>query len=410
MADAQLDATVADASAKPNGRAPKRFEQSSEQSGEQSRTMQKSARTSFVFVVSCVGALTSPSAWSMRAFAAPPAQGLVASTTPASAQWILHEVLPGELLQQIADRYAVSSQSLERWNKLDGTHPVYRAGQKLRVYTQLGTHTRDKLHYEVRAGDSWARIATRFGVSQRDLQHRWNSCGGALRVGQPLIVWVERETHEREQAARAEELPIVSLPEGAAIAQSVGSPGHGYLQNGMQLPKNDALYTIRNPEHSYASSHAIEALQTGIANFRRETGFARQILIADMSVEEGGRFGPHHSHRSGRDVDIALPQKADPPKNAQPESPARVDWLATWRLIKSFVDTDQVRYVFLSRSCQLALYRAAKDDGASHADLLRIIQYPGHGKAAIVRHAHGHTSHMHVRFRCGPEETACEEI
>ena len=364
--------------------------------------MHKSARALLFGCIACA-------AWVGRAHAAPPAQGLVAATTPASAQWVLHEVLPGERLAQIADRYAVSSRSIARWNKLDTAHPQYRAGQKLRVYTQLGAHVRDRVHYEVRAGDSWAKIAARFGVSQPELQHRWNHCGSTLRVGQPLVLWVERETREREEAARIAELPIVDAPEGSPVAQSVGSPDHGHLVNGMPLPQNDALYTIRNPEHSFGSSHAIEALQRGIASFRRQTGFARQILIADMSVQDGGRFGPHHSHRTGRDVDIALPQKADP-QGAKPGSVGRTDWTATWRLIKAFVDTGEVRYVFLSRSRQALLYRAAREDGASKEELSRIMQFPGHGKTAIVRHAHGHTSHMHVRFRCGAEEAACQEI
>jgi murein endopeptidase len=341
------------------------------------------------------------------AHAAPPTANVVASAVPPSAQWILHEVLPGELLTQIADRYAVSKQSLVKWNKLDAEHPRYRAGQKLRVYTQLGTHTRDKLHYEVRSGDSWAKIADHFKVPQRDLQHKWNHCGSKLRVGQPLVVWVEHQVSEEEQQQREAELPIVTVP---GVGQSVGSPDSGYLANGQQLPENPALYTIRNPEHSFASSHTIEALQRGIADFRRDTGFARQLLIADMSVEEGGRFGPHRSHRSGRDVDIALPMKADPPRASKPDAPTRIDWTATWRLIKAFVATGEVRYIFLSRSRQMLLYSAAKADGASPTELRTILQYPRHDRGAIVRHAHGHTGHMHVRFRCGPEETACQEI
>src|SRR5215510_3455478 len=38
--------------------------------------------------------------------AAPPS-GVVAVTMPSSAQWVVHEVIPGERLVEVAERYAV---------------------------------------------------------------------------------------------------------------------------------------------------------------------------------------------------------------------------------------------------------------------------------------------------------------
>lgn len=364
--------------------------------------MHKSARDAVLWMSSCLVLGLGPA----HAFASPPSQTLVASTTPASAQWVAHVVLPGERLTEIADRYAVSTKSIVRWNDLDTVRPELRAGQKLRVHTQLSENVRERVSYEVQRGDSWAKIADHFGVPQKALQHRWNR-GGALAAGQAITVWVEKSVQEREEQARAEELPIVSVP---GVAQSVGTPDRGRLANGIALPANDALYTIRNPKHSFASSHTIETLQRGVADFRRSTGFSRQILIADMSREGGGRFRPHRSHRSGRDVDIALPMIVDP-SGKKPGTAGRFDWTATWRLIKSLVATGQVRFVFLSRSRQALLYRAAKADGASSEELQQLLEFPRRGRTpAVVRHSRGHTSHMHVRFRCGPAETACQEI
>lgn len=368
--------------------------------------MPKSARSlvspSHVVGIACIACI----ALAPRpALASPPSPALVASTTPASAQWVAHEVLPGERLTEIADRYAVSTKSIARWNKLDAADPHHRAGQKLRVYTQLTANVRERLSYQVRPGDSWAKIADRFAVPQRALQRRWNR-GGTLKVGQSITVWVEAAAREREQGEREAALPLVSVP---GMAQSVGTPDRGRLINGIPLPENEALYSIRNPKHSYGSSHAIDTLQRSIADFRKSTGFSRQLLIADMSRQDGGRFGPHHSHRSGRDVDIALPLRADP-SGLKPGSAARFDWTATFGLIKSLVATGEVRYIFLSRSRQALLYRAAKADGASSVELDPLIQFPRHGRSALVRHSRGHTSHLHVRFRCGPEEATCQEL
>ncbi len=336
---------------------------------------------------------------------------MVASTKPPAAQWIQHEVLPGERLAEIADRYAVSTASIARWNKLDAEHPHYRSGQKLRVQTQLPERQRQKVHYAVREGDSWARIAERFHVPQHDLQHVWNHADGSpLRVGQEILVWSEPTPAPASNDAgdgyddgydenNDDDARSGTLPEAA---QSVGGPAHGHLVGGVQIPRNDALYTLRDPERAYGSSHAIAALQRGIAAFRHDSSFSRELLIEDMSVRRGGRFGPHHSHRSGRDVDIALP--------LQSGAVAYIDWAATWQLIHALVGTGEIRYIFLSRQRQQLLYKAAKQAGASEAELDSVLQYPRRARLAIVRHAHGHTQHMHVRFRCGPQESSCEEI
>jgi LysM repeat protein len=195
----------------------------------------------------------------------------------------------------------------------------------------------------------------------------------------------------------------------AAGGQSVGSPSRGRVRNAVQLPANDALYTIRNPDHSWGSSNAVEQLQVGMAIFREQTGFKRAITICDMSLRNGGRFRPHRSHTSGRDVDIRLPLKAGVPEDTLPENPAVVDWDMAWSLIKALVATGEVHYLFLARSRMVHLYKAAQRAGESPEDLTVLIQYPGHGRNTLVRHSAGHTKHMHVRWKCAPDEEQCLE-
>jgi LysM repeat protein len=199
---------------------------------------------------------------------------------------------------------------------------------------------------------------------------------------------------------------IIGVPK---TAFSIGQPARGRLKNGLQLPSNDALYTIRNPEHSWGSSHMIEELQRGLANFRRASGFDRRILIEDMSQHGGGRFGPHKSHRSGRDVDIQLPVRAGLRQDIVPDDMSLVDWDATWAMIKGFVTTGQIKYIFLSRSRQVPLYRAALRAGASEEEISRYLQYPHGAPKAIVRHSSGHVKHIHVRFLCADYETQCSD-
>lgn len=337
--------------------------------------------------------------------AAPPL-GVTAATAPPSSEWILHEVIPGEKLTAVAERYAVSTASIQRWNRIDATQPRDYTGQRLRIQTQLASRQRDKLSYVVRKGDSWARIARRYDVDANTLEHTWNAAVKAPKPGDRVLVWVEPGVVPKEDPPEVtvDDL-MVPVPKGAV---SVGQPNAGRLLNGILIPENTKLYTVRNPDHAFGSSHAIEVMQRGLAAFRLRTKYEGEVLLWDMSVERGGHFGPHRSHRSGRDVDIALPLKAGLPQWT-PRTNGAIDWPATWQMVRAFIESGEVKYVFLSRPRQAELYKAAVEAGATPEQLELVMQYPRRTKHGIVRHSPGHTCHLHVRFGCGPNEVDCVE-
>jgi murein endopeptidase/LysM repeat protein len=338
--------------------------------------------------------------------AAPPPARILAATVslPPSSQWVNHEIVSGERLDEIAERYAVSVGSILRWNKLDPKRPLFWIGQQLRIQTQLPDRIRTKLTYSVHFGDTWTSIAEQYHVDPAVLRQRWNPQEKDLHVGHLVTVWLEPEATPPTLPTRA--FDLAPVPEGA---MSMGYPDAGRLWRGVLIPTNPLLYTIRNPEHGYGSSHAIRVLQESIASFRSETGYERPVLLWDMSTKQGGRFGPHRSHRTGRDIDIGLPLRADVTYTGFPSVDA-VDWEATWLLVRSLIESDQVRYVFLSRPQQQALHKAAKGCGATREELERIIQYPRVERVGIVRHSPGHTGHLHVRFLCGSDEPDCQEF
>jgi murein endopeptidase len=358
-----------------------------------------------------------------QVYAVPPAAAVAsaASQLPA-AHWVEHRVLLGERLGEIAERYGVSSAAIVRWNKLDEARPRLRAGENLRVRTSLNVRPREKRLYTVRKGDSWGSIAKKFGVDADDLKVHWNpKLRPYLKAGQQMVVWTEAQL-EPEPGDLAG-----PVPEGSALlpaeaqgpmpalvpvppsAQSVGSPDRGRLANAMQLPVNTELYAIRNPAQSWASSHTIVSLQQAIAEFRRRTRFPRELVICDISTKSGGRFRPHRSHRSGRDVDLRLPLAQAVREGTVPNHTDQVDWDATWQLVRALVDGGQVRFIFLSTSRQRLLRAAALRAGATPEQLDTLIQYPRQARTAVVRHARGHDEHMHIRFVCGPNESSCIE-
>ncbi len=350
--------------------------------------------------------------WFAASAAADPAPRVVMKLL-AEPKWISHRVIPGEFLRDIGDLYAVSADSIIRWNDLDEKRPRLRAGQKLRIKSKLMPPPRKRRIYTVRRGDSWHRIAKKFGVDLKRLRGYWNrKAPRHLRAGQRLVVWAwvepppEARPKPEVKGKERRPLPVKELP-GSGF--SVGTPGRGRLINGVQLPENKELYKRRKPENSWGSSHAVENLQKAIALFRQDTGFDRELVICDMSRKGGGRFSPHGSHRSGRDVDIRLPLRKGLPTGTIPKLISQVDWDATWALIRALIATGEVQYIFLSRNRQRELHRAAERAGADPQLLSKVIQFPGRTRTTIVRHSRGHIKHIHVRFKCGPSETDCRD-
>ncbi len=320
-------------------------------------------------------------------------------------RWIRHQVIDCENLTGIAARYAVPVRHVARWNKLNGKNPVIRVGQRLLVRTRFDPPKHERRMYTVRSGDSWNKIANRFKVDAKSLRC-WNRRQPRrLLVGRKLRIWVDPDRLSRGKGSDAS-LPLKGVRRSGV---SLGRPDHGRLLNGVQLPENPKLYRRRNPKNSWGSSHAVEMLQLGVARFRRDSGFAGELVICDMSRQRGGRFPPHNSHRSGRDVDIRLPLAAGVAPGTVPNRVSQVDWDAVWGLVKALVSTGQVKYIFLSSSRQRFLYSAAKRAGVSERELEKMIQFPRRERVAIVRSDPGHIHHIHVRFRCAEHEDRCRD-
>jgi murein endopeptidase len=321
------------------------------------------------------------------------------TTTPPLTQ---HQVLVGERLAEIAERYGVATEDIVRWNDLDAARPMIRQGHSLKIYAFDPPPPRTKLSYRIRPGDTWIRIARARSVDSTHLRTRWNpKMGNVLRAGEHLTIWVESSTGHAADANAA--------VDASGRSQSIGKPTRGRILGLSQLPPRPELYTVRTPNHSYGSTHAIELIQIGIAAFRASSGFTGEINMGDLSQKHGGRFRPHHSHQSGRDVDIRLPLRAGLPTTTIPERADQVDWDVTWKLVRAMLDTGQVVFVFLTSNRQKYLYDAAVRAGTSVEVLNDLIQYPRHARTAVIRHSRGHTKHVHVRFTCASYETRCRD-
>lgn len=341
--------------------------------------------------------------------------------------WVTHTIIPGESKPSIADRYGVSEKSLIRWNKsslgADGKK-MLRAGRTLKVFALDPPPPRVEITAKIRKGDSWSKVARRYRVDEAMLR-KWNRKRKMI-AGKTLRVWVEpkrddADDDDAEDVTGDDDTPAVAGESSErALARklarikvrtsgaSVGKPNKGYLINGVAVPTKSGILACRRPEYCYGSSHTIKQLMVAAVKFKHRTGYEKPVVIGAVSKRKGGRFRPHRSHQSGRDIDIRLPVRASV-TGTEPRSTSDIDWDLSWKLVHAFLESGEVQYIFLSYPLQRRLYKAARAAGASKEDLARWIQWPRASKTnnGVVRHAKGHDRHIHVRVTCGARDRKC---
>lgn len=323
---------------------------------------------------------------------------------------IEHTVIPAETLEEIALRYDVSIQSVGRWNGIDESTPL-EPGRKLKITTAKRPLAQQMIVYRPDKKESWSSLAQRFDVPVAKLRAYNPEIEAEPKAGSELTVWIDPKPLQRKANVQIPEFEV--RPD----AISVGAPKSGKLLNGINFPADDKLYKRRKPYIMWCSSHMAKNLRRAIASFRYTYEFEGEIVVADMSQQNGGLFKPHQSHQAGRDVDIWLPslkgvyQQNHLNRDRRP-NPDEADWFALYGFLKALHETGEVQQVFLAYELHDRVYQAAKLMGASDKELEEMIAYPrgAHWRGSLLQHSPGHTHHVHVRFKCGPNDQCSKTI
>lgn len=310
-----------------------------------------------------------------------------------------HVVQAGDTLWELAEKNGCSVDKLREANEL-GPDDLIVIGATLDLSVCSGNAERASgASHVVVAGDSLSSIARRHGTSLSTLRELNDLDGSMIRVGQVL-----RVPGSTKRAIR-----LLS-------GQSRGRPSHGWLHQGTQLPRSSHFYR-RRVERTWAAAHVVDHTLNAIHDARASFPKAHRLAIGDLSDEDGGPLSGHASHQSGRDIDVGLYYRRVPagyPREFVVATKDSLDVAATWALLEAFVRTANedggVEKVFLDYEVQGWLYAAARDDGWSKARLLDVFQYPDgpYAKHGIVRHEPKHADHLHVRFRCAPDDEGCK--
>jgi murein endopeptidase len=122
----------------------------------------------------------------------------------------------------------------------------------------------------------------------------------------------------------------------------------------------------------------VRTILTVAAKYRRENPGAPRVVVSDLSLPQGARFGPeygglgHASHQNGLDVDVAYPRKDR--QEIGVERVQQVDRKLAQALVTAFVEAG-AQYVFVGPRTGLK------------------------GPRAIVQPLGNHDDHLHFRLR-----------
>jgi murein endopeptidase len=198
----------------------------------------------------------------------------------------------------------------------------------------------------------------------------------------------------------------------APVPYSSGKANRGRLRDGRLMPEGKGYYLRDLRPHSWGTDTTIQSLMTAFDAYAKAYPDGPPINVGDISRRRGGRFGPHKSHQSGRDVDIGfvhfLPPNEPIPQHFTRASESNLDVEKTWVFLEALIRTGNVQMVFVDVSVQ-KLLRAHARDKLTPEQLDAIFSWP-HSKSsssALLRHWPGHKNHFHVRFKCPPNQLGC---
>jgi penicillin-insensitive murein endopeptidase len=197
---------------------------------------------------------------------------------------------------------------------------------------------------------------------------------------------------------------------------SVGYPNRGLLRFGMRINDDkDLEVKVGSQDSRHGTGELVRLIETAA----HEVAFRyprAELTVGDLSRTGGGRFRPHVSHQSGRDVDLGFYEldRRSTPVNVhmfvrfnnqamgkQWGNLYRFDAARNWALIESLLSqpTTDVQHIFVSNAIKRRLLNQAVKEGANPEMLMR-------AKRVITQPRHGapHRSHFHVRIYCSDDD------
>ncbi|MEE2755606.1 MAG: penicillin-insensitive murein endopeptidase [Myxococcota bacterium] len=187
---------------------------------------------------------------------------------------------------------------------------------------------------------------------------------------------------------------------------SVGRPNRGALINPVKLTSDHTLSSRKYK--NYGTQELVDIIRAATHAVHAKHKNSPRIHVGDLSRKKGGRFRPHVSHQSGRDVDIGYYMLEGQRANRLQKVKRRnLDIPRTWTMMESFLRSGQIQYMFSHRGFIPALRRYAKRQ--PHITEDELLEWFGNKKRrGLIRHLKGHDCHLHIRIYA-PDSLAANE-
>jgi penicillin-insensitive murein DD-endopeptidase len=204
---------------------------------------------------------------------------------------------------------------------------------------------------------------------------------------------------------------------------SIGYPHNGVLRDPILLPaKGDGYVWLRQEGRHYGTQEMVNFLDYS-TRLAKTSPDVFPFRIGDVAQKTGGKVSGHHSHRTGRDVDILFAYTT--PGGAPADSPGfvkvhadglayvpgargltflRFDVPRNWALVKAMLQSPhaKVQWIFVYRPVESLLIEYARALGEPNELVWR---------AENVMHQPGdslpHDDHFHVRIACTDDDLGC---
>lgn len=214
-------------------------------------------------------------------------------------------------------------------------------------------------------------------------------------------------------------------PLAPGLSGSVGWPHHGVQTDAVELPDGGvgfARYRARDGYY-WGQPELVLGIQEVAARVDAEFPGGEPLVIGDLSARFGGKITRHHSHRSGRDVDLLWYLRrldGTPVRSTSFVSlpDGRPGWLSRhgyvqldvpreWALIAALLSSPylDVQFLYSSRAVEQLVLEHARAIGADPALIERAADVMLEPTDSLP-----HDDHLHLRIACSRERSVagCE--
>ncbi len=205
---------------------------------------------------------------------------------------------------------------------------------------------------------------------------------------------------------------------------SVGGPSGGRLEGGVALPDKAPGFRMNpkrpNPEGRFATAELANALLSAAAKVAAKFP-GSELVVGDLSLEEGGPIYHHGSHQSGRDVDVLFYYRTTDGKffeskgipiepdgtgddfgdltDPNDDVSVKLDLPRTWAFVEAFVTQPDVRIarIFVVEHVREMLLEYARKSGAAPEAIEAFAR-------TTCQPAVPHDDHFHIRLFCSAQD------